>query len=329
MSNPLIYLLVLLVGILVVGIVAVLSRYTREIKAARARLDGLGSRVIETASGPIEYLRVGQGYPVLVVHGAMGGFDQGLWLAHGFDMLKHQVIAVSRFGYLRTPVPAGANLDLQADAFDSLLDALQIRQAAVFAVSAGSTSAIRFTARHPQRISALILLSPDAPGSAQFAFPPRIVFDTLMRSDFIYWVMVTFFSKSLKNSMGLVPRGYVLSPQYEALIKQIQLGDLPVSRRIDGMMFESYNLAADFNASVTAASPYPLGKIATPVLVIHAVDDPISIAENVRGLANLMPNARTFTAPDGGHLLFGHTDEVKAEIAQFLSRNVAELNDDR
>jgi len=329
MSNPLLYLLVILFSILVIGIVAVASRYKREIKAARQRVDSLGSQVIETACGPIEYARVGEGYPVLVVHGAMGGFDQGLWLAHGFNVSDYQVISVSRFGYLRSPLPAGANLDLQADAFAFLLDALEIRRAAVFAVSAGSTSAIRFAARHPERISALILLSPDAPGSVQMAMPPRFVFDTLLRSDFVYWALVTFFGRWVQTAIGLVPRGYVLTPEYEALIKKIQRGDLPVSRRIDGMIFESYTTLPEFNASVSATSPYPLNKIETPVLVIHAVDDPIAIPENVCGLADQMPNARQFGVPDGGHFLFGHTEEVKVEIAQFLGSSVAELKIER
>ena len=37
-------------------------------------------QVIETDCGPIEYARIGEGYPVLVVQGDMGGFDQGLML---------------------------------------------------------------------------------------------------------------------------------------------------------------------------------------------------------------------------------------------------------
>ena len=104
----------------------------------------------------------------------------------------------------------------------------------------------------------------------------------------------------------------------------VQLGDLPVSRRMDGMIFETYTCAAEFNASVTAASPYPLSRIETPVLVINAADDPISIPENVRDLADQMPNARLFIVPDGGHFLFGHTEEVKAEIIRFLRSSLAE-----
>jgi pimeloyl-ACP methyl ester carboxylesterase len=315
---------IILIGLALVGIVAAVARYLRDIRVARERLAHLGSQVIETAYGPIEYARIGEGYPVLVVHGAMGGFDQGLWLAHSFSLPDYQFISISRFGYLRSPLPADASLDSQADAFAGLLDALEIRQAAVFAASAGSTSAIRFVARYPERVSALILLSPDAPGNVQMALPPKFIFDTLLRSDFVYWALVTFFGRWVQNAIGLVPRGYVLTPEQETALRRIQLGDLPASRRIDGMVFETYTCAPEFSASVSPTSPYPLSRIETPVLVINAADDPISLPENVRALADQMPTARLFVVPDGGHFLFGHVEEVRSEIAQFLHNSVLE-----
>jgi pimeloyl-ACP methyl ester carboxylesterase len=315
---------IVLGGLLLVGIAVVVARYLREIRSARKRIESLGSQVIETDCGPIEYARIGDGYPVLVVHGAMGGFDQGLWLAKSFDITKHQVISVSRFGYLRSPVPKNANLNMQADAFASLLDVLGIQKAAVFGVSAGSTSAIRLTARHPERVSALILLGPDAPGEIQMSMPPRFMVDTLLRSDFIYWALFTFFGKSMQKAIGLAPEGFVLTPEYETMVKMIQLGDLPVSKRMDGLIFETFTDLTEFTESVTASSPYPLGQIETPVLVINAADDPISIPVNVRRLAEQMPSMHLSVIPDGGHFLFGHVEEVKAEIAQFLRTNVFE-----
>jgi pimeloyl-ACP methyl ester carboxylesterase len=318
MTDFLIYLLVILISILVFVILAVASRYTREIKAARARLNSLGSQVIDTTCGPIEYAQVGAGYPLLVVHGAMGGFDQGLWLGRSFDVTNYQIVSVSRFGYLRSLLPAGANLDSQADAFAALLDVLEIKQAAVFAASAGATSAIRFAARHPERVSALVLLGPDAPGDVQMAMPPRFIFDTLLRIDFVYWAMVTLFAKKVQSAIGLVPKGYVLTPEQEAMLKKVQLGDLPTSRRVDGLIFETYTCAGEFKASISPNCRYPLSKIETPVLVINATDDPIALPENVRRLAEQMPKARLFVVPDGGHFLFGHSEEVKSEIAQFL-----------
>ena len=280
--------------------------------------------MIQTESGPIEYAIVGNGYPVLVVHGAIGGFDQGLFLAHNIDLTSYQAISISRFGYLRTPTPAGATLDSQADAFASLLDALGIQQAAVFAVSAGSTSALRFAARHPQRVSALILLSPDAPGEVYMKLPPRFVFDVLFRSDFFFWAMVTFFRKQVRTSFSLVPKAGVPTPQDEALADKVLLGNLPTSRRMDGIVFETYTYDDEFKTFLTPANRYPLSQIEIPTLVINAADDPISLPENVRVIAEQMPNAHLYIVPDGGHLLFGHSEEVNAEIGQFLRSHTTE-----
>lgn len=305
-------------------LLAVASRYLREIRAARERVESLGSQVIQTACGPVEYARVGEGYAVLVVHGAMGGFDQGLWLARGHGISDYQVVSVSRFGYLRSPIPDGAGLDQQADAFAGLLDTLEISQAAVLAVSAGSTSAIRFAARHPERVSALILISPDAPGEGQMTMPPKFIFDVLLRSDFLYWAMVTFFGRRLQYALGLAPKGAALTREQQALIQTIQLGNLPVSRRVNGMIFETYTILPEYLATVTPASPYPLNQIETPTLVIHAEGDPIALPENVRRLAEQMPHAHRFFAPDGGHLLLGHMEEVRSEIAGFLQVQTAQ-----
>lgn len=317
-------LFVILASVFVIAIVVVAAHYARDIKAAHQRLDSLGSQVIETACGPIEFARIGEGSPVLVVHGALGGFDQGLFLARSIDIPHIQIISVSRFGFLQSPVPSGATLDTQADAFAALLDALEVQKAAVFAVSAGSTSAIRFAARHPDRVSALVLLGPDAPGEQYMALPPRSMANLLFGNDFVYWAIIHLLGKKMQIATGLVPKGYALTPEYAALVEKVQIGSLPVSQRMEGWNFETYTCAKDFWASVTPASPYPLSKIETPVLVIMAEDDPIALPANVRAMAEQMPNARLYVVPDGGHFLFGHAKEANAEIAQFLHHYVVE-----
>ena len=314
-------------SIALVGAGAVMARYIREIRAARERVESFGSQVVETDCGPIEYARTGEGYPVLVVHGDMGGFDQGLLVAKPVIDAAFQIISVSRFGYLRSPMPADANINRQTDAYACLLDALGIEQAAVFAFSAGATSSIRFAARHPERVSALILLCPAAPGKVEAASPPRAIFDTLLRSDFAYWALTTYLRPWMQSLLG-VPRGFDLTPEFEAEVKAALDSTLPLSRRIDGFMFDTYDsdLRRDFYESVSETSPYPLGKMKTHVLLIHALDDPYALPENVRGLAQKIPNARLFVVPDGGHPLLGHTQEIKSEITQFLNSVVSVSN---
>lgn len=313
---------IVLVVFVLVGIAAVMARYFREIGAARKRVEVMGSQVIDTPCGPIEYARKGQGYPLLSVHGAIGGFDQGLVLAQNFNLPKFEIISVSRFGHLRSPIPENANLDMQADAYAFLLDALNIPQAAVFAISSGATSAIRFIPRHSERVAALVLLCPEAPGEIQMALPPRFVFDILFRSNFFYWVLITYFPKSMQNLMMLVPKGFISTPESSSRVKMILEGDLPTNKRIDGLIFETYVTASEMLESVSDKNPFPLHKIKTPVLVVNALDDPITLHENVRALAEKIPSARFYTVPDGGHLFFGHSQEVRSEIVAFLSKYV-------
>jgi len=67
----------------------------------------VASQLVQTARGPMEYAMTGEGPPLLVIHGGMGGYDQALALgalvnkyagAAGFTL-----IAPSRPGYPRTP----------------------------------------------------------------------------------------------------------------------------------------------------------------------------------------------------------------------------------
>ena len=318
------FLIICMIGICLVGVWILIIRYHREMSAARQQVKNLGSRVVETECGTIEYVRMGEGYPVLVVHGTMGGFDQGLLVAKPIVDSGFQVISVSRFGYLRTPLPENASVDMQADAYACMLDELGITRAAVFTFSGGATSSIRFAARYPERISALILLAPAAPGEVSVPPPPRMIFNTLMRSDFVYWTMITYF-RSFGYQMLGVPSEFTLTPEYKAELDQTLATTLPVSERIDGFIYDNYDpqFYDDFHESISENNPYPLSNVATPVLVIGAEDDPYSNIENVRSLAEKFPNKRLIVLPDGGHPHLGHNQEVDLEINQFLNSHTS------
>lgn len=59
--------------------------------------------MIKTTCGPIEYTEFGDGSPVLIAHGAGGGYDQGEYFARLIGGNYHW-IAPSRFGFLGTPI---------------------------------------------------------------------------------------------------------------------------------------------------------------------------------------------------------------------------------
>ncbi|MDM0108507.1 alpha/beta hydrolase [Variovorax sp. J22R24] len=128
--------------VLAAGALCISGRFERDLKLAVARVSQ-GSTLVSTRCGVIEYQEAGSGIPLLAVHGSGGGHDQGMALAAALTHRGIRVITMSRFGYLRTPMPADASAAAQADAHLCLLDALGIRRHAVMGGSAGAPSALQ------------------------------------------------------------------------------------------------------------------------------------------------------------------------------------------
>src|SRR6185295_5118190 len=99
-----------------------------------------------------------------------GGYDQALTSRNANPQAQAGVrtIAVSRPGYLRTPLSSGATFEQQADLFVALLDELKIKRVVVLASSGGGYSGFQFAMRHPDRCIALVMLAP-AMGYEPFA----------------------------------------------------------------------------------------------------------------------------------------------------------------
>jgi pimeloyl-ACP methyl ester carboxylesterase len=163
----------------------VIDRYQRDMEAARGRLASLERHVVDTHLGRVEFIDRGEGPAVLVVHGITQGADGGLReLATDLVPAGYRVIVPSRFGYLGSEMPDGATPEMQADAFDALLDAIGVEGVLVLAGSAGSTSALHFAIRHHDRTRALLLVSANVPGHHQAkGMPPKAFFRAIFASD--------------------------------------------------------------------------------------------------------------------------------------------------
>lgn len=294
------------------------SSYRRDLDQARERVSS-GSQIVETPCGPIEYAALGDGPPVLVVHGAGGGFDQGLDFGKSLAEGGLRVIAMSRFGYLRTPLPADASAAAQADAHACLLDALGIRRAAVIGASAGAPSSMQFALRHPERTAALVLVVPATfvprPGGAPPMKTPAataFLFDTALKSDFLFWAAIRLERQTLIRAILATPPAVVenASVEEQARVAQMLERILPVSPRRLGLLND---------AVVTSTLPrYELERIAAPTLVLSAADDLFGTFDGARYAAAHIPGARFIGYPSGGHVWVGHQKELNSEIIAFL-----------
>ncbi len=302
--------------------VPVYLQFQHDIGSARTRISA-GSQLVQTPCGAIEYAVAGSGPPVLVVHGAGGGYDQGLDLAEGLIKNGFRVIAMSRFGYLRTPLPADTSPQAQADAHACLLDALNVRRAGIVGASAGAPSAMQFALRYPERAAALVLLVPAAyPSSmeqrAQGAIPrqtsaaARFLADAALKSDFIFWAALRLAPAAMDRTLLGIPAPVVqaASATERARVARIMDHLLPFSARRLGVLND---------ASITPSLPrYELERIGVPTLVASAADDLYGTYEGARYSAEHIPNARFIGYPSGGHPLVEHQEELNAEIGSFF-----------
>ena len=306
------------VGVLGAGASALIGlRYRRDLRRARERVAS-GSRLVDTPRGKIECGGAGEGPPVLVVHGAGGGFDQGLEFAAPLAGGGFRVVAMSRFGYLRTPLPADGSAAAQADAHAALLDALEIPRVSVVGASAGSPSSVQFALRHPDRTAALVLMVPalypmrGAP--KERSATAGLILDTALRSDFLFWSASRVARGAMVQTVLGTPASIfeTASAQERARLERVLEHVQPVSRRRLGLLND---------AAVLGALPrYELERIAAPALVVGLEDCQYGTYAAARYSAEHIPGARFVSYPQGGHLWAGHQGEVMAEVAAFLRK---------
>ncbi len=295
----------------------VIREYRRDLGLAHERVS-VGS-VVQTPCGQIEYASSGDGPPVLVVHGAGGGFDQGMAFAQPLVAQGFRVVAMSRFGYLRTPLPNDASAEAQADAHACLLDALKIARTAVVGASAGAPSSMQFALRHPKRCAALVLLVPAAYVPRESNGPSlnapaitQVLFDTALRFDFIYWSATRVARNALVRGLLATPPEVVEQADASERARVVDIVDqiMPISPRRRGLINDG--------RVVSSLPRYELERIAAPTLLVSVADDLYGTYDAARYSAQHIPGARFAGYDEGGHVWVGHQDDVMSRIGSFL-----------
>ncbi len=307
-------------GLAIIGGLAVFAATVAVLgnRAAEQRRSNLAAErsLAETRHGQIEYISWGEGPPVLVLHGAGGGFDQGRLLAETLGGNGSRFIAVSRFGYLGSELPADPSTAAQAEAFQDLLDHLGIEQASILGMSGGVPPALKFAEMFTDRMDRLVLLS-----SAPFTpFSPVVedrpiptwAYTTLLGNDAVYWALTKVARGPLRSAFDA--RGDLM---VDVPANELQF----VDRLIDGFLPASARLAGVENegAAVDTQAVYDLEAIRAPTLIVHTRDDSLNPAAVGEELGKRIPEARLVVFERGGHLLLGHHSELRNQIERFMA----------
>jgi pimeloyl-ACP methyl ester carboxylesterase len=285
------------------------------------RVDPLGTRpiLLATRGGPVEVAVAGDGPAVLALHGAMGGYDQGLILARSVDAPGFRWVAPSRPGFLGTPRSAGRTPEAQADRHAEVLDALGIGSAAVVAVSGGGPSALQLALRHPDRCWAVVLISACITGGIDVRLP--LAWHAMRLA-----ARVPVLGALMLRRAGADPdraarrsipdpalRARTLAdPEAGGLLRALQRSTIDrMAARLPG--------TADDIATSRSDLRFPLERIVAPVLAVHGTADRGAPFGQAEALVRRVPGAELLAIPGGEHVaLFTHLGEIRARIGAFL-----------
>ena len=267
----------------------------------------------------MELALLGDGPAALALHGAMGGWDQGLLLARSLGAAGFRWIAPSRPGFLGTPRALGRTPEEQADRYAEALDALGVDAAAVAAVSGGGPSAIAFALRHPRRCRALVLVSACTVGRIDVRLP--LAWHVMKLAARVPPLVSAMRRKAARDPEEAARRSIpdpalrartVGDPEAGPLLAALQASTLDrMALRIPG--------TEDDIATSRAALGADLERLSVPVLAVHGTADRAAPFAQAEAVAARVPGAELLAIEGGEHVaLFTHLGEVRARVGAFL-----------
>lgn len=252
------------------------------------------SRIAQTVVGPIEYVDVGFGPIVLHAHGMGGGFDHVQHCQFLIDA-GFRVIVPSRPGYLRTPLASGRAPRDQAVMYAALLDELNIRQAAFYAISQGGASSLEFAQAYPERCLGLVLVSAFTRRPRSDEFRPALPYlKALMSLDFVMWMLKPILVVGLMSqARKALPPADQQDPEKMAALQHFFGTISQASLRGQGLVNDFRNLYG--------WAGIPLRQLTVPTLLFHGTTDVFARCEDAVATASEIPVARYLQLDGVGH----------------------------
>jgi class 3 adenylate cyclase/pimeloyl-ACP methyl ester carboxylesterase len=250
-------------------------------------LTGAGAPVIHVL-GWATHLTEGIGSPLYDAWGIVRSFSAGhryvRYDGRGFGLSERNVSDLS--------------LDARVRDLEAVVDAAGLERFSIFAVSAGGPTGIAYAARHPERVSRLVL------GSTLVAADP----ESSKRMARMFEIFRTDWDSPLVRGMATE----WLSPELDEVTRRISIEFL--RRSGDGPTVGAF---LDELLRIDASSLAT--QVKAPTLVIHARDDAPVPLDRGRQVASLIPGAR-FEVVAGGHLEgTGGSREAQQLILAFLA----------
>ena len=278
----------------------------------------------DTPVGPVEYLDRGAGPVVLFVHGSPGGCDQGALMSGFLVDAGFRVIALSRPGYLGTPLTDdNVGPDQQAGLELALMDSLGVDRFGVMCWSGGGPSSYRLAGNQPERVSALVVVA-GVSGAYTFATGAEA---SLMAGRFGKWLIAELARHAPKSLIKATvgEEGDLTKDQLKELTAEIW-ADPGKREFVLGLAAtvadRNVGLGND-HAVFPTIGDLQLERIQAPTLLVHGtVDTDVPPAHSDQALARIA-GAEIVRIDHGTHIAVWTdptSDDVQARISAFLKR---------
>lgn len=304
------YTILILLVLILIPVLLTYPSFRKQMNQVKKEIND-ESNLLETKFGTMEYAVQGKGKPVLLIHGAGGGFDQGLWLGEICLEDDYFFIAPSKFGYINSEIPEKYSAELQAEQYKILLDKLGIEKVIVIGVSAGGPSSMQFANNYPERVEKMVLLSavsmPPNPNDKD-PFFIKIV-QMIQKSDYAYWAFTKAFETQMLSLLGIPSENYnEFTKEQKELAKDMLNVMHPMSLRYDGTIIDGL-IIKDFVIPKN---------IKVPTLIMHSKNDGLVSYNHAEYSNENIESSKLILYDKGGHGILSELDDARKEIDTFL-----------
>lgn len=240
------------------------------------------------------YHEVGEGVPVLMLHGSGIGVSAYANWDRTIPALGQQfhamAIDVAGFGYTEVPEDAEFNLDYWVHHVISFLDAKKLDKVHLLGNSFGGGLALAVTARHPERVDRVVLM-----GSAgtKFEVPPDF------NAGFGY--------RGKKEDLEVLLKNFTLDPPsitQEMVDLRFDTFNRPGYDKIFAKLFPG-SREEKMNALITPDEQ--IAEIKTPTLLVHGREDRVVPKETSLHISSLISGSELHIFGQCGH--WSHRDK--------------------
>ena len=193
------------------------------------------------------------------------------------------------------------SLDSYVNDLEAMVDAARLERFALFGHSQGGAVAVAYAARHPERVSHLVLLGAYARGVYRRGLPP----ERLAEGEALLKLIEAGWGRDDAVYRQMFATQFLPGATLEQLKAFAELQRLSASPETAAVVIRSF-----FDIDVREAAP----RVRCPTLVLHAREDIRVPFEEGRLLAGLIPDARLVPLDTNNHILI----EGEREFPRFF-----------